>query len=370
MSNSLLWKVTDPQAWKFPVPFLPKVRLMIPRLGLMDVVAICFLALYLLACGVLFTSWVEPSLRGSSEWRIGADSSTYEVFAENLYPFLSVTENEIGPVMEASLLKERWAFAVFNVTLFLASLLMLRQVRFWIFLFWVLINPLTFSALLTLNKEIFAFVSAVALWRWLHDPRKRWLALALISAFCARWEQVFVIIVFFVMRRIKRRNLAMLGLIILISLVLALALSYIEIEGFEEHSASSRALTALEAKGLYFADFPVKLAIALTSRILLFWEPFFDSRRLHDLQTGLFVLGNQLCMCAALGWLALKKRLELANDVAYFLLIYAMIFCAAPLNQPRYFYAIYVLAALAISELPIPSKKRKPSSEEVLGYAR
>lgn len=356
-SRQLLWGVVNPLKVRFRVPHLICCKIAIPRsrpIVPLDALAVFALALYLLFTFVLFLSWVEPSLRGTGPWRIGADSGTYQdianVFSDDSV-LLSPTQNLLGPVLLAMWLKTSFSIALFNTGLLVVSLLMLRRTRWWAFLFWVLWNPLTFSALTTLNKEIFALLSAVSFGRWLQHRRWTWLCIALLSSCFTRWEQFVVILLFLFMLRIKHRGYAVLSLLTVLSAACYLGGRFLVSDyPIENQSAVTDALTWASLRGFYFLVFPIRLLVALTSQVMQFWVPFLDTRRFYDMQTGMFLLGNQLCMCLMLFLLWLKGLLTLANDAFYFLAIFAVTYCAAPLNQPRYFYFCYIFAAMMLAD--------------------
>lgn len=341
------WKANHPLRWK--------IRLFNPvscKLSMADAVMLCVLALYLIISALLFSSWVEPSLRGASNWRIGADSITYQNFAESYDDnavLVSVYENFFGPAMLWLWLKDAWLIALFNISLFLVSLLLLNSVRLWVFLFWILGNLLTFPSLSTLNKEILALFSAVVFWRWLSSRHWSWLCLALISSIFTRWEQIFVILLCVIMLRVKNRRRALIALLFGLSVALYAVGHQSENLDFEIYqSIVTHALNVASAHGLYFMVFPLRLVVALVSQIVQFWV-LFDIHRFYDLQTGLFVLSDQLCMCLMLCVLWRQRILKLSNDAVYFLAIFAITYCAIPMNSPRHLYFGYVLGAIVIA---------------------
>ena len=119
-------------------------------------------------------------------------------------------------------------------------------------------------------------------------------------------------------------------------------------------------MNVLQNHGLYFALLLPKMIIALLSQVVRFWEPFADPKRLHDLNNGVYVLFDQLCFCTVVlaSW---RKRLwVVANPVIYFLLIYALVFLAAPMNQPRYLYMLFVLMTLVLSAPELQSLRISP----------
>ena len=355
-SRTIRWQKTDRHAFAIPDSLRWRVRpSSILRLRAFNCSALAFLTIYLIVCGFLFSAWVEPSLRGSNDWRVGADSLVYMEAADNWVggqSLVTPTANFLGPVMIALWLRDPREIALFNVALFLCALFVLLDKSRYIFLFWILVNPLTFPSLLTLNKEILCLFCAVLFWRWLLTRQTLVLVAAIGLSAVVRWEQAFVLLAFIAMLRIKNRRKALASLILGISIASPIVRVYLDPTQLgEEQSAVTGLLVKLQDYGLYALVLPAKVLSALTSQIVQFWD-LLDFKRLHDLQTGVFVLGDQLSMCAILLFAWKRKLLRLSNEAVYFIAIYVVIYCAAPLNQPRYFFFCYVLIAAVIANSP------------------
>jgi hypothetical protein len=341
--------------WKFAIPHPcgASIRASFPlELRAFHCAAVALLALYLAVCGFLFTTWVEPSLRGSNEWRVGADSLVYMDVADSWEGGTSLvtpTANFFGPVMLALWLRNSREIAIFDVSLFLFALLILNGSTRYVFIVWILINPLTFPSLLTLNKEILSLFCAVLFWRWMVTKQMLLIVMTISLSSIVRWEQALVLLVFIAMQKIQNRRRALVLLILVISVASPIAHAYLApVRPGDEQSATTGMLVMLQDYGLYALVLPAKALSALTSQIVQFWQ-LADLKRLHDLQTGVFVLGDQLCMCAILLFAWRRKLLHLSSDGIYFIAIYVVVYCAAPLNQPRYFFFCYVLIAAMVS---------------------
>ena len=372
LSNPLMRRFRLPNllSWKISLPNPVRRSLCKSKFGLLDAAAVCALAIYLIACALTFDSWVEPTLRGSSEWRIAADSTVYMGVADHIRErgsggaivgLLALSRNLILPALVAVALKTDERIAVFNIVIFFVALYALArtfpQFRWYVFLPIVLASPTTYEALLTLNKELFVFLCAAVMARWFQTKSSILMIGLLLLSMALRWEQALVIICFSVLLSMKVRPVhAAVLMIIGISIAYPFAIPSVDVGADVTKSSSSAfyaEINALQSYGLYFILLVPKAIIALLSHVVRFWTLFADPARLHDLPTGLFVLVDQLCMCFVIVAAWRKKLWKLENPVVYFVLVYCVIFFAAPENSPRYLYMLFVLmtALLASPEL-------------------
>ena len=351
------------------------------KLSLLNGLSLCFLGAYFVLSAFAFVLVVEPSLAGLSNWRIYDDSNVYVSIAkfvrsqdENvaLVGLLSLARNLVLPVLEVLVLQTPRNIALFNVVIFGVALCALastfKEFKWYIFLPFILISPTTFQALFTLNKEIFALLCAVILACWFRSGRLHAMLVLLTISFILRWEQALVILIYLVLRKSRMpRRYAAVALLLGISVLYPIAISVAGLSAYSLTYSSSAAYLAInrwQARGLYFALILPKLFLDLTSQILRFWEPFSTPERLHNLPTGMFVMVDQLCMCAVCAYALYRRRLSIEGEVGYFVIVFVIIYLAAPENSPRYLYFVYVLLAVALS---IPdaygfsgSRARKP----------
>jgi hypothetical protein len=330
--------------------------------------ALVGLALYLSLSAVAFYGFVNPSLNGWNKWRVGADSATYVRVAEQIHhsddliPLLGFAQNLILPALVAVLLKTTLNIAIFNISLFLFSVYIIAKTlpgfKQYIFLPFVLLAPTTFSALLTLNKEIFVLFSAVLLLRWLTNGSRGLLLFLIALSLVLRWEQAMVILLFAVVRRLNWSPKRVFWLLLFgISCLFPLIHRTIPLPpNLKVSSGVIEVMNKMQDQGLYFLLFIPKLITALASQLFRWWIPLFDKERFLDLQTGVFVIGNQFCMVALAVFVWRKGLWRLSNKVVYFVIIYIVLFCSAPLNSPRYLYMVYIVVAGFASSPSLQSK--------------
>lgn len=327
--------------------------------ALLNAVALAVLAFYLVLLVPAFLYFVNPSLEGRNHWRVAADSITYLGVAsaiENgseITRFISVTQNLMMPTYQAIILGSNTNIALFNVALFLLSLFILvrtfKEMKLYIFLPLVLLTPLTFAGLLTLNKEIFVFFSAVLFLNWLVTRNKFvFLFLALFSL-VLRWEQAFIIVSFAILLKLPIcPKKVFILLVVVMSAVFPIVHSALNVPEYVRSELIMK-LNFLQDKGLFFLIFIPKLLIALTSQLVRWWPPLFEENRIYDLQNGFFVTANQLCMTGLAIWVWRKDLWRIHNKLVYFVVIHVLVLCAAPLNQPRYYYMLYIVVAAFVA---------------------
>jgi hypothetical protein len=339
---------------------------MLRRRAALNSIAFCGLAVYLLLAAISFFTFVKPSLNGTNEWRVYADSLVYMDVGDSMrtngasveaVALMSPARNLTVPGFVAFALQTPANIAIFNVMVFIAALLLLERTfstfKWYVFLPIVLASPTTYEALLTLNKEIFVFFGAVVLSRWFKSRSAILMTLLILLSLVLRWEQAFVILFFLILLRLKiPPKGAATAMIIVISAAYPFAMASVDVGGDVKQNSSSALfaqLNVLQGYGLFFAVLVPKMIIALLSQVVRFWSPFVDQERLHDLPTGLFVLVDQICMCLVIV-ASLCRRLWVAdNPVVYFIVVYCLIFLAAPENSPRYLYMLFVIIALLLS---------------------
>jgi len=351
------------------------------RATALTAIAFCMLAVYLVLATVSFSAFVEPSLNGAIDWRVYADSRIYMDTANSirlqgggtaLIALVSLARNVIVPSFLAVWLQTEANVAVFNLVMFFAALVLLARTfslfKWHIFLPIVLVSPTTYEALLTLNKEIFVFSCAVVMARWFKTRSTILMVCLILFSAALRWEQALAIFCFSILLRLKiSPKRAATAMIVGISLIYPFAIASVNTGSDAKESSSSAffaQINVLQSYGLYFLLLVPKLIIALLSHVVQFWTLFANRQRLHDLPTGVFVLIDQLCMCFVIAISLSKKLWVTENPVVYFIMVYCLIFIAAPENSPRYLYMLFVLMAVVLSSPELQSLRlplRAPS---------
>lgn len=345
----------------------------------LDGIAWILLLAYLTGGGLLFRAFVEPSLNGLTQWRAYGDSDVYMSTAEfirnqdngaAILALLSVTRSVVLPALVALLFSTPSDIVIFNLFLFLFALYLLGKtypdLKWWVFLPVILLSGTTYESIFTLNKEIFVFLSTVLLLRWFKTHSLTLLLAILIISAALRWEQALVVALFWIVFRTRASpRLAVIVLIAGVTITYPLAINWVMIDlPVQEQDKSSSALYALlnqgQSYGLYPFVFWFKFAIALTSQVIRFWQPFTDPQRIHDLNNGLYVMLDQICLSSVLIMLSRKRHLSMRSPVMLFSSLYLVVFLAAPMNQPRYLYMLLIMVAVFLSSTDLASIRILP----------
>jgi hypothetical protein len=157
------------------------------------------LAVYLAAVVAFFFLLGIAILNKELPYQFYADSVTYEDMAEGRFAgvlegesLISASANYLGPVLLLKALNgSRVAVLTFNIVTFIVGLWLLC--RFIVLDRRVLVavlalNPMTFSSLLSVNKEILAYLSVCLLVAYLGSRHWRWLIPGLLLSVLARWQ--------------------------------------------------------------------------------------------------------------------------------------------------------------------------------------
>jgi hypothetical protein len=348
------------------------------------------LAFAVLGAAFLYIVGID-ALEGRNDFQFFADSNTYHEAAIEgdinvVADAVSVTANFLGPLLILKLTGQNYYLVLLvNVFLMLVTLHGLGKaacLNAFNLLLVLLLNPLTISSLLSVNKEIISLVFFALLFQAYSRKSLLALAAALATSVLVRW-QLTVFLVALVgstsawnpLRRHRLLSLtAMLAIISVVYLKLAPLLEAVQ-ANFEyavadyEGSGFFAWLVDLQNEGLYWLIFPVKAAHLL----------FATGLRIDRLLNPTVIYNDIWQLLHSTATLVLfvlvwrSGRLHLRNDFIYVSAIYIAVFATTPIYAPRYFYPVYVLWALAlICPLPYPdvacgfSRRRRPARDRTL----
>lgn len=338
------------------------------------------LLFYIIFCFVIFFIYVKPSLDGQDNLRIGADSSTYFEAAESIDSgnvissspaLISFQGQYLGPVLVASICRTTLNIAFFNTFLFIIGLWYasrLPGLRIGLFLFLITINPITTVSILTLNKEILAYLSVILFVRYIHSTKrtKAMLTVILLISIAARWEQAAIILLFLTVEHrwspLKRRRWTAIFIMIgCITIVWPLLVSSGVIQ------LASLLTTAKEAQSQSLPwlnkiqdsyGFPVVLIPKIVGNMFgIPWKIAINLLHTYsfiDIQDQLVSPLQNLLMLLIFIVAMLKGKLRLQSGAIYWMWLYLIMTAAGPIFQPRYEYPVYVLLCLEICGLISP----------------
>src|SRR5688572_6231461 len=340
-----------------------------------------FLAAYFFAAVVFFTTIGLPALDREIDLQFYADSLTYENASQEEWFFDSLGvfgRNYLGPLMilRASA-SNRWLVMTLNMLLFVlgyAFLVKARRLNRLLLLLVLFLNPITFSSLLAVNKEIISYVFICLLAYGLHTGSKYALWAAVLISTLARWQlTVFALVYLAMTARVNPlRSRPLISLLLLLtglSLIYPLMLDVFSahhdaaaLDGIIDESAFGtglyRQMIAIQVAGGYIlVAIPKALHVmfALATRIdrVFEWSSFYNNFvvTLH----AAALLGVFLAVCAT-------RRFTLKNPLVYASLVYIAIFALTPIYAPRYFYPVFILWAVVLASPRI--RAEVPISQE------
>jgi len=347
---------------------------MIPRRLHLLPCALLLCILTLLGAIFLFAVGID-ALQGRSDFQFFADSNTYHEAASGGIPTIqgigdaiAITGNFLGPLLILWLAGENdYVVLVLNAVLMYLSIriiaksLGLDALRLLIVL---LLNPLTISSLLSVNKEILSVLFLALLIRAYCNRSVLTFILAMAVSVLVRWQlTVFFLILIGLTGRwnpVRRHRGVSIVLLLLALSALYVALAPI-LEPVQVNFESAAAeyegsgfyewLIDVQNAGLYWLIFPLKAAH------LLFGSGLRMDRLLNptEIYNDVWQLLHSTATLVLFVFLWRARRARLANDLFFISVVYVAVFAITPIYAARYFYMVYVLWAVAlVSRTPFP----------------
>lgn len=374
----------------FPAIFTPK------PLAVWLVVGLLFL-FALFSVGVFFDA-VQPIANFSLQPNVEADSDTYWQLAgfgnrqENSnaeHTLADYGNNTLGPVGQALIFRNDFGVMLSNfgmLALILWTVGTMPEFDRGMFTLLLLLNPVLISALITLNKEIFAITGMVLFVKYMRAARFRFLIFwaAIFFSFAARWQQaaVMLMIACFESRisPVRQKPWGGLTLAMLFWTVAYMGIFLLGrnlIAGLLAQAAAGHTILILDNIQGYGG-----FALVMIPKILLnvlgrfstpayFLKDYWDENFLnwHD---QIFLQVHELLISVLLFFLFFTRRLKPKDPAVYLLYMYLMLTAVNPMVNPRYEYPAYVLLALQASkfyrlrsapkEIPLPFAGRPTES--------
>jgi hypothetical protein len=338
------------------------------------------LLLYYLASLGAFLLLALPVLRGEFHLQFYADTMTYERLARTMplsFNLIQVGANLFGPVLVLKTLGgHRFLVYLFNLACLTAAFgIVVRTfpVNRLRFLFYLMLTPLMFTSLLSINKEIVA-VAATAFFASYYRSGRRWqLAVALVASFLVRWQMTLFMFVFMGMASpinpVRRRRLLSVTI-----LTVAISVAYVQnLDTFEriDQVASFAVREAVEGSGLYGAFTSVQnhygyFLVFLPKTLHQMIGPLGRMDKVTDVSDFFnndVILFHCVATAILLSLAVWRRRIRLNLDPIYIAAVYAAVFGLSPIFAPRYFLPIYVLVALALALRPEPRVAAEPADE-------
>jgi len=331
-----------------------------------------FVSFYFVLAITFFFFLGDAMLNEETSIRLFADSTTYELEAYELRDLTTLqlmlfNPNYFGPISILGLLNgSRWGVLILNLLVFTLALNVFFKVMSLdrkLFVVLLLMNPITFSSLLSINKEIY---SLLALSLLIYGIRRHSVLAALgclvISVF-VRWQLSLFVIVFWVLispfnTLRHRRTLTFLILIVAVSIAYSISQNVYFFSTISDYAVVGAAdwegiglwgwLLEIQNAGGYFLIFPVKV-LQVMFGILVYIDKMIDPPELGFYNYVVLMLHSLMTLFVLVYDFA-KKKLSFSRNAFYMAMIYALIFGLTPVHGPRYFYPVFVLLCILAAE--------------------
>ena len=331
---------------------------------------------------ISFLFWYSiglPVMKGEIDFKFYSDSKTYETLAlatDDVTTLVRVSGNQVGPVLISKYMGPLNYTGMFLLQLlvFLVSIRMMLKdlnVKKSSFLILLFINPVTFSSLFAINKEIFSFLTLACTIRFLERGTYKWMLYAFILSLIVRWQlSLFLIIITLTFSPInflhKRKWLYIILFLLGISMVLYVTRDTLLGQVFTKYEAnilenSTKGSTGLfdrimiiqDEYGYIFAFIPklLHLMVGMTTRFLHVLNP--DPVEMYN-DVVLYWMGP---INLFLLFTIFRKRLFSLNEPYIFIsLIYAGIFAITPIYNIRYFYPVGIFLSIVVCRKKVYDK--------------
>jgi len=312
-----------------------------------------------------------PVMRGEIDFKFYSDSKTYEWLALSTHDVTSlirVSGNQVGPVLITKYVGplNYTGMFILQLLVFLVAIRMMLKdldVRKSSFLILLFINPVTFSSLFAINKEVFSFLTIACTIRFIERGKYKWMFYALILSLIVRWQlSLFLIVIMLTFSPInflyKRKWLYFVLFLIGISALLHITRDTLLGDVFAVYEANILKNSAKGSTGLFdkimiiqdkfgyivaFVPKLLHLLIGMTTRISHVFNP--DPVEMYN-DVVLYWMGpiNMFLLFTIFR----KHLFTLKEPYIFIALIYACIFAITPIYNIRYFYPVGIFLTIVI----------------------
>ncbi len=332
-------------------------------------------AIIIAICLLLFAFlniWGIDAVEGRNAFEFFADSETYIMFARgrlSLSEMMQFNPNLFGPVFIV-----RALFTSYNLIFVLQAIIFFHSfhlitkyynVNSYLLLFLWCISPIMLFSIVTINKEIYSVYSLCFLLAYLRNKNSSYLFIAIFLGSLVRWQLILFLIIVYILLRTKpfskQKTLSVIVFLVVISTVVPLASGvfkdYYAISHFGQSKENGTGLfyllNMIQSNFLgYLIAFIPKMFFELfgaMSKINRFGDSNgFYNYTIVTIQAFLYLY---IILCC------IYKRIKLNNELVILGLIYCIIFNLSPVFSPRYFFPLYIILSIAVSERKLLPEK-------------
>jgi len=304
-----------------------------------------FLVIFFLFFSVVpFYFLAYPSLMGEIDIQAYSDALTYERLAkEDFDEQVNIAFNLLGPITILKFLNYNYIFVyIFNCLVF-----------------FIFINPMTLFALFSVNKEILLFLDVILLLIFLKSRNIFLFVFIMLFSYFIKWQMLlFVLAVYGLLlceKIYKNRLLYLFGILLFLSIAFPLllglfenviAVSFLDTDKVSGSGIFPKLIELQSQPGGYILAFPLKIMQLLfgligRSYLLFDWSDFWNNFVQTIFSFTFFFLST---------YLIYKKRINIQNDILYIAIVFSLIFALSPIFSVRYFYPLYILLSVLVSQ--------------------
>lgn len=302
------------------------------------------------------------------------ESEYYELISLSALDLFSHNPNYFGSIMVLRFLSGDRASVLFmNISIFFLSFhffYKMIDIKKSLLTFFVLINPITFSSLLSVNKEIFVLLASSLICYAIGKRKTVYFFLVQVISILVRWQFFVYFAIVFMFRAINKKfgtSFLLMNFIFLITLSILGGLITIffpnqfeiGLVGDSEWGGSGLwgSLITLQSYGLYIITAPIKIFHSIFG-ILFYFSNLFDPKSFYN---DVIVKLHSLCFLMVFFYfLCIKNKVY---DEQFFIIVtFCIFFGLSPIYAPRYYYFAYLILSVYVSrrefslrKLPLPA---------------
>lgn len=334
--------------------------------------SLVFVCFFIILAVLVFIFFARPYLDGESDVRWAADSLDYIYYYQYAgleQTLIQLGQNLFGPLAILQIVEgNHLSVLCINIAIYLTAWFVIVknvEVNKLILFFALALNPMLFVSMLAVNKEIISFLVISLYAAYLSQDRFHWLILALVAAIFVRWQNVFIILIFELIRSplnpLRTRRLAFLFLfVIAISIIYPsfdAQLGGVTTEMVDEQQASTtfgllEVANNIQRNYGYFIVVIPKVFSNWFGNLPRVGNLFINLGEfdVYDIYNTFVITGHQAAMTIIFLILIFKKRLQLSNDLVFFSIIYSVVYSLGMFIQYRYYFPVYIAFCIVLSQ--------------------
>lgn len=286
----------------------------------------------------------------------------------NISEYFELHRNNVGQILILQILQNNiYLFFLFNsVSLYIAINQFFKSINYPnTKFFYFFINPLLMINLISMNKEILAFIAILFLSTYIISKNKKILLVSLIYSFLSRIDLLFLFVIFLILKKFNDSSKKTLIYVLLLTLTFFLGIY----SNFIGNSIVEKVLSQKDfsiSKIFYFLVNNYLFFLILIPKIIV--NLFGDMQYLLSLNFSTYK--TFLSLSAASFFfvivtnLNLFKYIKFKNDFFIFFILYCIFYSTIPFIHHRYFFPLYAL--ISANFIYIDILKRRNLIDKIL----